>query len=291
MANFKKNFKFLKYDTWEHHRSGWNFCIQKMKQNFENEDGTAFYPNRLWEKLTSRDEMFDWVGFYHVTPYCVDDFLKKNDINLVNQNLKSCKGLYVLSNYTKKFVEKVYNVPVEVIYYATESSSIKFNIDNFTKTQAKILFIGSWLRKYDIFEAININYEKVYLGTNRTHKNVTNYKYLSATEYDDLLSKNIVFLDFIDSSCNTAIIECIERNTPIICPKSEPNIEYLGSDYPLFFKDKDEAEYKIRNIEFIKSAYNYLKNMNKDKININTFINSIGNSKIYKSLNKQIKFI
>lgn len=295
MSNFKKKLKFFPFDTWDHHRSGWNFCVKNMIENFENKDGIAFYPNRVWEKLTSKkNESYDWIGFYHVTPLCVNGMIKTFGLDLINKNLKYCKGLYVLSKYTKKHIDKIFKIPVEVIYYATEKNNIKFNFDDFFNNKnKKLFFIGNWLRKYDVFENIkNDIFEKIYLGTSRINEKIKNYTYVNQYEYDLILSNNIVFLDFLDSSCNTAIIECMERNTPVMCPKAEPSIEYLGEDYPFFFESINEVEKKLNDFSIIKKTFEYLKNMNKEKINIDYFIKSIANSEIYKNLkiNNKIKY-
>ena len=74
---------------------------------------------------------------------------------------------------------------------------------------------------------------------NKSHldKNVA-IKYTNTfKEYDQLLEKNIVFIELIDASANNTILECIVRNTPIIVNKIEPVVEYLGDDYPLYFEN------------------------------------------------------
>ena len=61
-------------------------------------------------------------------------------------------------------------------------------------------------------------------------------KYLNLfEEYDDLLSKNIIFIDLYDASANTVVVECIARKTPLLVTRLDAVIEYLGKDYPLYF--------------------------------------------------------
>ena len=40
-------------------------------------------------------------------------------------------------------------------------------------------------------------------------------EYLKKYEYDELSTKNIVFLDAFKSSANNTLLKCISRNTPI----------------------------------------------------------------------------
>lgn len=95
---------------------------------------------------------------------------------------------------------------------------------------------------------------------------------LSNDEYDDLLAKNIVFLDLVDvSACNT-LIECIVRNTPIVINRLPAVVEYLGFDYPLYYNTLEEATSHINNNEKIYSAYKYLKAKDKNFLKMETFI-------------------
>jgi hypothetical protein len=96
--------------------------------------------------------------------------------------------------------------------------------------------------------------------------------FLQINEYDKLLENNIVFLDLYNSAANNTILECIIRNTPVIVNRTPGVIEYLGKDYPLYFDNLDEVN-NLLDIENIKSASDYLKNMNKEDITMEYFIN------------------
>lgn len=120
------------------------------------------------------------------------------------------------------------------------------------------------------------NNECSYLNLNVENKNVRMYYTNTSQEYDELLSKNIVFVDFFDTAANNTIIECIARNTPIICKKLEGAIEYLGPNYPLYFNNLDEV-YELLNITKIREGFEYLKNMNKKDIEIDYFVKELIN--------------
>lgn len=128
--------------------------------------------------------------------------------------------------------------------------------------------------------------------TNRKVKlnnDVTMLSYLDNNDYDDLLSKNIVFLNLVDASVVNTIIECIVRNTPIIVNKLPALIEILGENYPLFYNDVSEVK-NILNMNNIDIAYNYLKKLNKNDMKIDTFINKFKNiiDDIYKNIDENI---
>lgn len=103
---------------------------------------------------------------------------------------------------------------------------------------------------------------------------------LNNDEYDEILSKNIVFLHLVDASAVNTIIECIVRNTPIIVNYHSAVIELLGEDYPLYFLNgsiyemNKQIQEMLQTPEKIHETYLYLKNMDKTRFHIDTFISS-----------------
>ena len=109
-------------------------------------------------------------------------------------------------------------------------------------------------------------------------------KQVPNNDYDDYLSKNIVFLDVYDMSASNLIVECIVRNTPILIKKHPAVIEYLGRDYPFYFETLEEASEKLKNKDNIKSTHQYLTLLDKSKFTRNYFVKSVYNSDLYKNL-------
>jgi hypothetical protein len=107
--------------------------------------------------------------------------------------------------------------------------------------------------------------------------------FLNDDEYDDLLSRNIVFLNLIDASATNTIIECIVRNTPIIVNRHPAIEEYLGKEYPLYY-DTIEDVNRLMSYKNIKSGYKYLRCMNKDHLHIESFIRVLKQSELYNNL-------
>ena len=93
---------------------------------------------------------------------------------------------------------------------------------------------------------------------------------LTNEEYDDLLTKNIVFIKLVDASTVNTILECIVRNTPIIVNPHPAVIELLGDDYPLYML---ESETILKyNEKHVKDAYIKMKKMKKESYEIGFFI-------------------
>ncbi len=125
---------------------------------------------------------------------------------------------------------------------------------------------NQWVKdfKYDVQKTIN---------------SVRIIEHLSNQEYDQLLSKNVVFINLHDGSAVNTIIECIVRNTPIIVNKCPLTIEIFGKNYPLFYNnypnDFSKTNEEIKNLLkcfYIYKGYLYLKFMNKKKYSIEYFI-------------------
>jgi len=106
------------------------------------------------------------------------------------------------------------------------------------------------------------------------NKDVRILDFLDNNEYDELLSKNIVFINLINASAVNTIIECIVRCTPIFVNRLPATIEVLGSSYPLFYNKIEDIQ-SMLTINKITDGFNYLKKLDKTKFKINTFIDKL----------------
>ena len=95
---------------------------------------------------------------------------------------------------------------------------------------------------------------------------------LDNTEYDQIVSQSIVFLDLIDCSASNTIVECIARQTPILIRRLDPVVEYLGEEYPLYFTDLGEIP-TLLTPEKVCKARVYLKSR-MPLIRTETFVNN-----------------
>lgn len=309
------------------HRSGWDYVVHNMSE-FNNPKGVlfdGFIENAFsWRKNQYISDKIipykePWIGFLHNPPNMPLWFSDNNSYpqtllhdEYFKESLTYCKGLYVLSDYYKRFLKHyIPHIPVNVLYHPTEIPDLKFNFDNFIKNKDKsVVNIGWWLRKLNsIFLLDSGNYNKIRLMPNNkckdtilrltdiekdlfniklTDKQLESVKlvnHLDNIEYDKLLSQNIVFLDLYDTSANNAVIECISRGTPLLINKHPATIEYLGEEYPFYFNSLEEANEKLNNIDLIRNTNQYLMTFDKRKqITIEYFKKQFELSEIYKSL-------
>ena len=95
---------------------------------------------------------------------------------------------------------------------------------------------------------------------------------LSNSDYDKLLSENIVTLNLYEvAACNT-VIECIVRNTPIIVNRLKGLEEVLGADYPLFYESLDEADTLCTDLNAIAAGYQHLRKLDKTRFTLDDFL-------------------
>lgn len=349
------------------HYSGWNYVINGMNRKLDNPDGIMF--NGFIDKTFHWEYDFNskigiipyrekWVGFLHhaldqnYSPYnCVELFNKP----LFLESLKVCCGIYVFSEYLKKWVINILkekgldNVKVENLIHPTKTPDITFNYLKFLNNNDKsIIQIGGWYRnsyaiyelksyfnkivlkglrmdnyfkpiEFDFDDILKIKYNKKdnqnqvnkgcgiescgfeyhsskaeqtenkYLTgmvsmLKRNYEKVKILENVSNLEFDLLLSQNIVFLELIDCSASNTVIECLIRNTPILINPHPAIVELFGINYPFYYKSYEEANKKSDDINLIYKTHTYLKKIPKTILNIKYFIESIKQSKIYKSI-------
>lgn len=179
---------------------------------------------------------------------------------------------------------------------STFCSGIKINLPDFNCLDYNLSEFG--ISKFNMSSIPNENKlfepNKYIIGMikhlERNDKSVKIIKYMNNNDYDIFLTKNIVFLNLINASACNTIIECIVRCTPIIINKIDPVVEYLGEDYPLYYKNIAEAAKLIYDLLDTKTGLLiktilYLTNMNlyNKKLHIKTFLNDL--SKILENLN------
>lgn len=258
-----------------------------------------------------------WVGFLHnppnMSPWFSDNSAFCNIIlhdPYFLDSLRKCKGLFTLSEYHARFIRQYLPfVQVESLLHPTEIPAVQFDFDKFASNpNKKLISIGWWLRKLNALYTVQPQgYQKIRLLPNNKCKetimrlekieevvnnqtvsieqrnSVQVLDFLPNEEYDQILSENLVYLDLYDSSANNGIIECIARGTPLFINRLPAVEEYLGESYPLYIENQNDLEQKIQNLELIRSAHLYLKTI-RYKVEIEYFLESLVNSKIYKSL-------
>ncbi|NES86169.1 MAG: glycosyltransferase [Moorea sp. SIO1G6] len=307
----------LQYHYGEH-RSGWSYAMNSLKAL--HNDAGILVDGFIEKKFAWGSDPGDcnntptaytepWIGFIHCPPYVpkwFQEHLSPQAIfasQLWQESIKYCQGLFCLSEDSRQWLQKQLDVPIVSVIHPTETPDVIFSMDKFlSNPEPTIIQIGIWLRKmHSIYYLPVKNYKKMVLRKPysgemlHTEKQVFNLQpnysyvqivdYLPNDEYDEVLSKNIAYLELYDTSANNAIIECIVRNTPVLVNPLPAVKEYLGQDYPLYFQSRQEAAAKADDFALIEETHHYLKQHPiKEKLTSNYFLKSIVKSEIYKQL-------
>lgn len=244
------------------------------------------------------------VTFIHNPPY---ENLDRSNMNLHNEVLfnehllndymiklisqyqltDKIQFLYTLSNSHKEYLynkypeykNKLLSVyhPIEISYHDQ-----LFDFELFFKNK-KVVHIGWWLRNFKTFINLQININKCILVKNdfqdQWHEVSKNYNLenveiisqLNKEAYEKIFTNSCVFIDLEDTVANNVILECIRFNTPVITKKNRSSVEYLGENYPLFFTQDENFQNSEHLYKQILSANEYLMNMDKTHISLDTF--------------------
>jgi hypothetical protein len=253
-----------------------------------------------------------WCGCFHFTPY-TPNYLQMCNINnfFSDKNfvhaLKNCKFIITLSTYLFNHLKTVFaklnlSIPMYNLKHPVVMAVPLFDLNKYIdNTNKYIIQIGKQLRKVSSIYLLpeqpsykklwltgskdynnciqHLNDELFYLNIPLSSINLNSVKmYYTSTfeEYDDYLSKNIVFIDVWDAAANNAVLECICRNTPLIVNKVPGVVDYLGENYPLYFNSLSDVPNLLKIVN-ITRAHKYLKNMNKDDITLDRFVSDLFN--------------
>ena len=264
----------------------------------------------LWDTNTINKP---WVGIIHTTPYppkYMDSTLHINSLFSCErfiQSLPSCKGLIVLSKYQLEWINLFikYKLPkIIMLFHPTDKLSTLFDLNIFISTTDtfNIVLLGQQMRR--ITDLLNIKSpiinKKIWLSGIKSDKkrnkclqsliaglnlnpmtlvdfnNNIDMPYLdNYEEYDKLIQSSILVMPLFDAGANNSILECIISNTPIFVTRCYGAVEYLGSEYPMFFDDINELNMLLSDrqslLELYKQSHEYLTQMNKTHLSYKHF--------------------
>lgn len=304
------------------HRSGWKYALEAF-ESLHTADGTLFdgyVEDKFGFQVAEAAERGiipytrPWIGIAHHPPAMPEFFeyrtAPQNVFNnyYMRESLPFCKGIFTLSEYHRDWLQERLDVPVHALIHPTESVDVVFEIEKFlANSDRQILSIGYWLRRMSSIRHLPVSsYTKTWICAESYSREVQQIErvatdlfnehgleivgkyreipWVDNDAYDDLLSRNIVFLDFYDCSASNTIVECIVRNTPILVNRHPAIVEYLGPAYPFYFDSLEEAAQKAESFDKIEETYDYLLRLDKSVYTQASFRGSFTNSAIYTSL-------
>jgi polysaccharide pyruvyl transferase WcaK-like protein len=95
---------------------------------------------------------------------------------------------------------------------------------------------------------------------------------LTNTDFDQLLTNNIVFLNLVDCSAVNTVLECIVRDTILLVNRHPALEELLGINYPGFYLDLTDAALMVSDLQRLQEIHKYLTTLPKEHIRIEHFV-------------------
>ena len=302
MTNFIENYSSIKnqnmeqifFDEWIEKLLVW----EKIKENKayinkiikNNYKFISFLHNPPFQKWNNKEYK---INIRNSIIYN-EEHTNKNLFNVIEyHNLnKNLQYLYTLTNKHKEYLYNKFpsyqNNLISVLHPIKITGKEKtFDFSLFCQNK-QIFHIGWWLRNFktfihfeqpkDFYKTILIKNsfenEWITLSKNYNLDNITILKELENSDYERIFINSCMFLDLEDTTANNIILECIKFNTPVIVKKLPGVVEYLGTDYPLYFEN-DEQLSLLQNTNYflnlIEKANTYLEKMDKTHVHPDTF--------------------
>lgn len=310
--------------AWQHLHEGFRSCevLDRMRS-----EGTFEWLASSEEKGIT-PYLRPWVGIFHNPPGMPAWFMSHTSPQAIlrkdiwRRSLPSCVGLFTFSSYLSSWVREQTGKPVSTLIFPTEIPDTLFSYNKFRDNpDKKIVQIGWWLRRMNaIYQLplpqdnpldyvkvrmtpLNFSYAQIYfdnlLATEQKAERIEVQKefsentftlpYLSNDDYDELLSKNIGFVHLYDASANNAVVECIARGTPLLVNRLPAVVQYLGTEYPLYFDDLEEAKRKSLDLSLIQETHDYLMASDtRRKLRSDYFLNCLKESEVYRLIRDDI---
>ena len=263
-----------------------------------------------------------WVGFVH-NPQDMPAWLHYQESpqsifakDIWKRSLPYCIGLFALSEHTAKWLREQTGKTVSSLIHPTEIPELQFDFKRFrSNPRKKIVQIGWWLRRLNAIYELPIargnplKYEKIRLvpifvahaneylrGLMKKEielyalnmdpifsSNTREVQHLPDDRYDELLSENMAFVELYDMGASNTIVECIARATPLLINPLPAVVEYLGEDYPMYFRSLREAAGKALDLDLINDTHIYLKNCEtRTKLGAEHFLRTFRKSEVYQ---------
>lgn len=297
---------------WEHQNGAFSQVVNAIRERFHDDTAECIFIPAIEQYICDHPAPLQkpWVGIIHSIEEHKEHFyvpdLQRLCTDRYEPYFANCKGLLTLTSFQKEYLENNLNlklkIPIEAITYPIAKTENKIKgttlVEKLHNNGKKInaVMIGSFARDFDYFQKVKLPLflqKQVLCGDgevqNWIQKNsITDIQVLpraTAEEYENLLQNSLIFLALkYNGAANTLVLECIERNCPIVLPNISACVDYIGRDYPLLYDPNDTNLCHLITPDQIMKAADYLAKMDKSKFEMKKMLADIENGLVFSSL-------
>lgn len=299
------------------HRSGWQFALSGLRGMQLPLHTPLLLDTYLDRTLLPGSAPYTqpWAGFVHHPYDCPavgDDAKRMLEGDAFCDSLPHCRALFALSadlgakvRAHLKRAAGAATPPVFVVPHPTQLEGFpRFSAREWRAQAAagasRVVQVGAWLRVPGAIEALPTKRHRRCLlcapgkpgdmcrsgaaaaAAATEPGGVEVVDTLTEAEYDELLSRSVVFLRLHDASACNTVLECAARGTPVIVNKLPALEEVLGTGYPGFYTDSgvgsawaERAAALVDSDDTVARISRYLGGLDKRKLALEAFVASV----------------
>jgi hypothetical protein len=297
-------FRFAYSVEYPHHRSGWPFAIRALA-GLSGTDNELLLLDPVIEKTFASEDYPEhtrpWTGFLHCARSVPEHFNARKSprhyfaTERWRRSREHCVGLFVLAPSMAEWARDLSGVPVTALWHPTEFAQPSFSMDRYVASGREVVQVGWWLRRLASIHFLPVevarkrlvvphgdDHVKRFLASLESERRAAGAPPVSDWdaqivprlpdgEYDELLSRSVVFEHFYDVGACNAVLECMARSTPVLLNRLPALEDYLGARYPLFYRDLEEAGDFARDDERVAAAHEYLRGLDMGHLRAERF--------------------
>jgi GT2 family glycosyltransferase len=302
------------------HRNAFGNVIRALRPLDRGPDGIRFVPflerQFVWGSSAEEGEAASasprpltdpWIGILHVpfgAPEWFDPAVMPERMlatPLFRESLPACRGLVTLcADLQRELAHYLPGVPTLALRHPTGLDVRQWDMKAYAASPM-VVQVGDWLRRLQAIHRMRApGHRRVMLLKRHTRtwldreievhgdfrdSRVEMRSLVPDGEYDELLARSVVLCLMYATAANNVVVECIARATPILINPLPAVIEYLGTGYPLYVRDEEEADAALADRERIAAAHEYLLRRRVEiDLSYEAFCRDFSSSGFYQSL-------
>lgn len=262
------------------HYYGWTFIMNAIRGEITDPGSDlaldSFADSCFWGKQDKKDLSSDWVGILHAVE-------GRNLVGSKHQTLRNffdnpwflrnknrCRKIITLTEHTARAAREMTDIPVDHTYHPKSCKKL-FDKEK-CMNSLTISHSGFHYRNFPKFLNFNtVIKKKIFARKNRIkqfekikHDAEVSDRFRTDDQYIDNLTSSLGFSYYEDAAASNELLEHIVSNTPIVVNRLPAVVEYIGSDYPLFYEDiEHEPDRYLTDDKRIEDCRRYLEERGK----------------------------